>query len=282
MTRTLTSLCLLLALWHVPAAAQSRPLVTEDAETVPAGSILLEAGFDVDRGRTYPVSGLTGNLTRIGTLGISIGVSSIAEIQLDGGFMNRLSITSQNPNAPLADMLDLTGTSTSDFEDLRIGAKVRFVQETATRPSLAVRFSTKLPNAGNESGLGMDTQDFHFGIAVAKTVESIRVVGNAGFAILPDAVRGDRQNDVLEYGASVARAVRPGVEVVGELNGRINTRSGEAIAGTESRSLMRLGARATRGPVRVDGAFVLGITEFDPSWGFTAGVTWVFRAFQVP
>jgi hypothetical protein len=45
---------------------------------------------------------------------------------------------------------------------------------------------------------------------------------------------------------------------------------------------MRLGARATRGPVRVDGAFVLGITEFDPSWGFSAGVTWVFRAFQVP
>jgi hypothetical protein len=33
--------------------------------------------------------------------------------------------------------------------------------------------------------------------------------------------------------------------------------------------------------VRVDGALLLGVTERDPSWGFTAGVTWVFRAFEV-
>jgi hypothetical protein len=81
---------------------------------------------------------------------------------------------------------------------------------------------------------------------------------------------------------SVARAVRPGVELVGELNGRRNTRAGEAIVGTESRSVMRLGARATRGPVRLDGGLLLGITEFDPSWGFTTGVTWVFHGFNVP
>jgi hypothetical protein len=264
------------------AAAQSRPLVTEDAETVPAGNILLEAGFDFDRGRTYPVSGLKGNLTRIGTFGLSFGVSSIAEIQLDGGFRNRLSITERNADAPLADLLDVPEESTSDFEDLRVGAKIRLASETASRPSIAVRFSTKLPNASNESGLGMDTTDFHFGLAFAKTVDSIRVVGNGGFAILADPVRGDRQNDVLEYGLSVARAVRPAVEVVGEINGRINTRAGEAIVGTESRSVLRLGARATRGPVRIDGALVLGITEFDPSWGISTGVTWVFRGFTVP
>jgi len=265
-----------------PASAQSRPLVTEDAETVPAGNILLEAGFDFDHGRPYPVSGLKGNLTRIGTFGLSFGVSSIAEIQLDGGFRNRLSITERDASAPLAGLLDVPEESTSDFEDLRVGAKIRLASETASRPSIAVRFSTKLPNAGNESGLGMDTTDFHFGLAFAKTVNSIRVVGNGGFAILPDPVRGDRQNDVLEYGLSVARAVRPAVEVIGEINGRINTRSGEAITGTESRSVLRLGARATHGPVRVDGAFALGITEFDPSWGFSTGITWVFRGFTVP
>lgn len=273
---------LVLVLWAGPAAAQSRPLVTEDAETVPAGNVLLEAGFDFERGRTYPLSGLTGNLSRIGTLGISLGVSSIAEVQIDGGFRNRLSIMSRNPDAPFAHMLEVPGESTSDFEDVRIGTKIRFAAETASRPSMAVRFSTRLPNAGNESGLGLDTTDFHFGFALAKTVESIRFVGNFGFAILSDPQRGDRQNDVLEYGGSVARAVRPGVELVGELNGRINTRSGEAILGTESRSLLRLGARATHGAVRVDGGFTLGITEHDPSWGFTTGVTWVFRGFDVP
>ena len=265
-----------------PALAQSRPLATEDPETVPAGNILFEAGFDVSRSAVFPVSGLTGTFTRIGTFGFSFGISSIAEIQLDGGLRNRLSIATRDPNAPLASMLEVPADTTSDVEDGRIGAKVRFASETASRPAMAVRFSTKLPNAGNESGLGLDTTDFHFGFALGKTVRSVRTVANLGFAILPDPVRGDRQNDVLEFGLSVARAVRPGVEFVGELNGRKNTRSGQTITGTESRGVVRVGTRATRGPVRVDGALMLGITEFDPSWGISAGLTWVFKAFDVP
>jgi hypothetical protein len=261
--------------------AQSRPLVTEDPETVPAGYVLLEAGFDFEHGAVFPASGLTGNLARIGTFGLSFGVSPIAEIQFDGGLRNRLNITTTDPLAPLASMLTLTGTSTSDVEDLRIGAKVRFAAETATRPAMAVRFSTRLPNAGNESGLGLDTTDFHFGFAIAKTVQSVRVAANLGFGILPDPVRGDRQNDVIEYGGSVARAVRPDVEVVGELNGRLNTRSGTPPIGTDSLAVMRLGSRITHGPVRVDGALLLGVTERDPSWGISAGVTWVFKGFTV-
>lgn len=264
-----------------PASAQSRPLVTEDPETVPAGNILLEAGLDFAHDAVYPASGLTGNLWRIGTFGISFGVSSIAEIQLDGGFRNQLGIRLKEP-APLSNMLDLKNPlSTSDVEDGTIGAKIRFASETATRPAVAVRFFTRLPNASNESGLGMDTTDFHFGIAIGKTVQSVRVVGNFGFGILPDPVRGDRQNDVLDYGVSVARAVRPGVEVVGELNGRQNTRNGEPPIGTESRAVMRMGSRFTRGAVRIDGALLVGVTDRDPTWGFTTGVTWVFKAFTV-
>ena len=265
-----------------PALAQSRPLVTEDPETVPAGNLLLEAGIDHARDAVYPVSGLRGNLWRLGTFGLSIGVSSIAEVQIDGGLMNRLTIVEDDPLAPLASMLDVTGDSTQDIEDLSIGAKVRFVQESANRPAVAIRFWTRLPNAGNESGLGLDTTDFHFGLAIGKTVQSVRVVGNLGFGILADPVRGDRQNDVLDYGFSVARAVRQGVELVGEINGRHNTRSGTPPIGTDSLSTMRVGARFTQGPVRVDGALTIGVTERDPSWGFSTGMTWVFRGFNVP
>jgi len=271
----------LTALGANPAWAQSRPLTTEDPETVPSGNILLEAGVDYGHSTFYPASGLRGNLRRLGTFGLSFGVSPIAEIQVDGGLRNTLSITESLP-APLDSMLDLAGnTTTSDVEDLAIGAKVRFVSETETRPAIAVRFWTRLPNAGNESGLGLDTTDFHFGLAIGKTTRSIRVVGNFGFGILPDPVRGDRQNDVIDYGVSVARAVQPGVELVGELNGRLNTRNGEPPIGTESRSMMKVGSRFTRGPVRLDGAFAIGLTDRDPSWGLTAGVTWVFKAFDV-
>jgi len=280
-TLVLTITLLTLAVSARMASAQSRPLVTEDPETVPAGNILFEAGLDHAHSAIYPASGLKGNLWRVGTLGFSFGVSSIAEIQIDGGIRDRLAIVSQTP-APLSNMLDVTGDSTSDIEDAMIGAKVRFRQETATRPSIAIRFATKLPNASNETGLGLDTTDFHFGVLVGKTVQSVRVVGNFGFAILADATRGDRQNDVIDYGMSVARAVRPGVEVVGELNGRLNTRSGTPPVGTDSLAAMRLGSRFTRGPVRLDGALIVGVTERDPTWGFTAGMTWVFKGFNVP
>jgi len=264
-----------------PAFAQSRPLVTEDPETVPAGHILFEAGMDYAQDVYYPASGLRGNLFKLPTFGLSFGVSSIAEIQIDGGLINRLKITSRDPHAPLASMLTVTDETTTDVEDAKIGTKVRFLSETAGRPAMAIRFWTRLPNAGNESGLGMDTTDFHFGLAIAKTVQSIRVAGNFGLGILPDPVRGDRQNDVLDYGASVARAVATGVEIVGEINGRLNTRSGVPPIGTESRSMMRVGPRFTHGAVRGDGALIVGITERDPTGGFTVGLTWVFKAFTV-
>ena len=266
-----------------PAAAQQRPLVTEDPEVIGAGLVLLEGGFEISRDILYPASGLQGNLLRLPTLGVSLGISSIAELQIDGGIYNRLSIARSGVGpAPLADQLDVTGSTTTDVEDIVIATKIRILGETASRPAFGVRFATKLPNASNESGLGLDTTDFHAQVLVGKTVQSIRVVGNVGLGILGDPTRGDNQNDVLLYGVSVARAVREGLEVVGELNGRATTRSGTAPAGTESRSTLRVGGRLTRGTVRLDAGVLLGITSRDPGFGFTAGATWVFRGFTVP
>jgi hypothetical protein len=266
-----------------PAAAQQRPLVTEDPEVIGAGLVLLEGGFDVSYDILFPASGLQGNLLRVPTLGVSLGISSIAELQIDGGIRNRLSIKHTGVGAaPLANELDVTGSSTSDVEDIVLATKIRILGETASRPAFGVRFATKLPNASNESGLGLDTTDFHAQLLVGKTVQSIRVVGNVGLGILGDPTRGGNQNDVLLYGVSVARAVREGMEVVGELNGRATTRSGTAPAGTESRSTARIGGRLTRGTVRLDAGILLGLTSRDPGFGFTAGATWVFKGFTVP
>lgn len=278
--RYVTAAALLCFAIAVPARAQQRPLVTEDPETVGAGNVLLEGGFDYQHGVTYPASGLEGNLVRP-TFGVSFGISSIAELQIDGGPYNHLAITSTLP-APLADQLTVTGTTTHDVDDIVVGTKIRVLSEQPGRPSVGVRFATRLPNASNESGLGLDTTDFHFDALVAKTVQSIRFVGNIGLGILGDPTRGDNQNDVMDIGISVARAVRQGVEVVGEVNGRVNTRGGTPPAGTESRGIMRIGGRITRGTVRVDAGLLLGITSYDPGFGFTAGATWVFKGFTIP
>lgn len=278
---TRTWLCVVVAMLAAgPADAQQRPLVTEDPETIGSGLVLLEGGVDVQREIFYPVSGLTGNLLRLPALGVSFGVSSIAEIQIDGAF-SRLTVTDRDAG-PLSSLLDFTGDRTSDVEGIVIGTKIRLMSETTGRPAVGVRLATKLPTASNEAGLGLDTTDFFASLLVGKTVQSIRVVGNAGLGILTDPVEGHRQNDVLTYGLSLARAVAEGVEVVGEINGYANMRDRDTPPGTESRSTMRLGGRLTRGTVRVDGGLILGLTSRDPSVGFTVGLTWVFRGFTIP
>jgi hypothetical protein len=271
----------LIATLAAPAAAQQRPLVTEDPEPIGAGRVLIESGFDFSVDQQYPVSGLEGNLWRAPLLGVSFGLSAIAELQFDGGFYNRLAIGERQP-APLSRLLTATGSTTSDVEDIVVATKVRFLAESARHPSFALRFATKLPNAGNESGLGLDTTDFYMTLLAAKTVQSIRVVGNVGFGILGDATVGDRQNDVLAYGLSFARAMSDRAELVGELNGRASTRSGGPLPGTESRGRLLLGGRYTRGSVRLDGSMFFGLTTVDPTIGFGAGFTYVFNAFEIP
>jgi len=275
----LAGLVLLLAAGR--ANAQQRPLLTEDPETIGAGRVLLEGGIEYDNDAVYPVSGLRGNLLRLPLIGLSIGISSIAEIQIDQASFSRLSITSRR-RAPLSDLVTATGSSTTDADDLIIGTKVRIAGETSSRPAFAFRFATKLPNAGNESGLGLDTTDF-FAVAIAgKTVESVRLVGNIGLGILSDPTNGNRQNDVLLYGVSFARALTNAAEIVGEVTGRANTRAAGPLPGTESRSIIRMGLRYTYGGWRADGALLLGATNNDPGIGVTAGFTYVFTAFQVP
>ncbi|HXG55282.1 MAG TPA: transporter [Vicinamibacterales bacterium] len=261
--------------------AQQRPLVTEDPETIGSGNILVEVGFDQLRHIEFPVAGLAGNLLRLPTFGVSFGISSIAEIQIDGGFYNRLNVT-RRYSGPLSSMLDFSGDTTTDVEDVVVATKVRVVSEKERRPAIGVRFATKLPNASNESGLGLDTTDFYAGVLVGKTVQSVRFVGNVGLAILGDPTRGDRQNDTLNCNLSIARAVAQGVEVVGEADLRIHTREASAPPGTGARGALRGGARFTRGPVRLDGGLSFGLSEQDAKFGVTAGLTWVFRAFTIP
>lgn len=270
-----------LVLLPLSASAQQRPLLTEDPETIGAGRILTEFGFDYGKDVSYPASGLEGNLLRLPVVGVSVGVSSIAEVQIDGGFYNRLSITERNV-APLSDMVTATGDSTSSVEDWSIGMKIRLLSETGRRPAFGFRFATKLPNASNESGLGLDTTDFFASVLAAKTVQSIRTVANIGVGILGDPTRGDRQNDVLTYGFSMARALTQAAEIVGEINGLIDTAEGAAPPGTGSRGQVRVGARYTVGGWRGDAAILLGVTSRDPSIGFAAGFTYVFNAFTIP
>jgi hypothetical protein len=263
------------------ASAQQRPLATEDPETIGAGRMLVEAGFDYLDDAFYPASGLSGNLLSVPTFGVSVGVSSIAEVQIDGGFWSRLTI-SRRRAAPLSGIVTALGDTTSTLDDPVVATKIRLVSESSRRPATGIRFGARLPFASRESGLGLGTTDFFASVLLAKTIQSVRVVGNAGVVVLSDPIVGGTHDNALAYGLSFARALTNAAEVIGEINGRLNTDDDRTAVAADSRGNFRLGARYTMGMLRLDAGLIVGLTARDPGFGFTGGFTYVFNAFQVP
>ena len=64
--------------------AQQRPLITEDVDIIPPGTIRIETGIDFLQGAKFPATGLTGDLTRVGVIGVNIGFAPNVEFQKIG------------------------------------------------------------------------------------------------------------------------------------------------------------------------------------------------------
>src|SRR5205809_6213797 len=77
------------------ATAQQRPLITEDVDIIPPGSMRLEVGIDFVQRARFSVSGLSGDLTRAGVIGVNIGLAPNVEFQIEGVAQNYLSINSR-------------------------------------------------------------------------------------------------------------------------------------------------------------------------------------------
>ena len=65
-----------------------------------------------------------------------------------------------------------------------MATKIRIASETDTRPAFGVRMGAKLPTADPDKGIGLGTTDFFVSALVAKTVRSVRTVGNVGLFVL--------------------------------------------------------------------------------------------------
>lgn len=253
------------------AIAQQRPLLTQDPEVIGDGRLLVESGVETGTNIWYPVSGLTGDRVAW-PIGVSLGLGTVTELQIDGGYQ-WLAIDRRD-FAPL-DFRVASGARTSDVIDVTLAMKVRVFGEAARRPAVGVRFATELPNASNESGLGLDTLNFVGTLLVGKTVGAVRVVGNAGVALLSDVLQGSLQEDAFVGGVSVAYALRPSVDLVGELSGRQVLFADRPPVGAEPRGQVRGAVRYTRGAWRGDAGLILGTTRQDPDVGLTIGLTWV-------
>jgi hypothetical protein len=258
------------------AHAQQRPLLTEDVDIIPPGSIRIEAGIDFMQGAKYSVSGLRGDLTRVGVIGVSFGMGPNVEFQIEGVAQNYLSINSRGPSAiPLE--LAPGANSTNDTGDFTLSAKFKLRNETRRGPSLGFRFGVQLPNSNEARGIGINQTNAYGSILIGKKFGQdgrFNTFGNLGLAILTAPTELFTQNDVVTYGVAGIFRVNKQFSIAGEVNGRANTRPGNGPLGTESQAEARLGMQIRASGLRFDFAGIKGLTSFTPNSGFTVGVTY--------
>jgi hypothetical protein len=263
----------------VVALGQQRPLITDDIDITPQGAFELGVGVDFYQNAKFPLSGIKGDLTRVGDIRLKTGIASNVELQIEGTLQNFLAINSQGPSAiPLS----ITGNSSNDFDDFTISAKVKLFNETKNLPAVGLKFGFQMPNTDQAKGIGTNQINIFSKIIVQKRFGKkagrtplANVYGNLGLGIMNAPLANFTQNDVLLYGLAGIFRVNNRINVVSEVNGRLNTRSGLVPIGTESVGQFRVGTQIKASGLRFDTAALFGITKNSPRTGIIFGVTYV-------
>jgi hypothetical protein len=257
---------------------QQRPLLTEDVDIVKPGNIRVQVGFELDQKQRFGLSGLSGDVTHIGDVGIYFGMSPNVQFEVTGTVRNYLNIESRGPSAiPLS-----VGArnSTHDVGDFTLAAKFKLMNEEGRLPSVGFRFGVTLPNTDQAKGIGTNTTNAFGMVLVGKHFLNDRVntFGNIGVGILTNPLVGTAQNDVILYGAAAVIKINDRFNAVAEVNGRRSTRT--PFPGTESLGEARIGFQLNAAGLRWDSAFIKGYTPFSPKYGITLGVSSDFAAFK--
>ena len=253
---------------------QERPFRTDDAEILKTGRVRIGLGVEFLQDQRYSLSGLRGDLIRLGVSSIHIGVGEYAEFQLSGVAQDILSVSDRTePVIPPT----FSGDSTNDFGDLILGTKLKLFGEKGRRPAVAFKFAVELPNAKHDSGLGTNETEFYSSLLFKKHFGGAQLLGDVGFAILGSPVLQGRQADPLTYGIAAIVPVYRSLDFVAEINGRQGP-SGRV--GNENKSRVRAGIRFSTGKIRWDVAGMAGLMDFDPKSGIIFGFTYEFQAFK--
>jgi hypothetical protein len=267
----------LFALLVFPARAQQRPLITEDVDIVAPGAVRIEFGFDFVQGKQFPLSGLEGDLSRIGVVSLTMGLAPNVEVEMGGVVHNALSINRRFQ--PSAIPLDLSNpNSTNDVGDFFVATKIKLRNESRRLPAIGTRFGVQLPNSNQARGIGVNQTNYFSTLLATKNFGRLKVTANVGLGIFTAPVDLFTQNDVLLYGLSAAYRVNERVTLLGEVNGRANTRR-NVPRGTESDNEARFGARFRAAGLMWDFAGITGFARQSPHSGVTFGVTYEGQVF---
>lgn len=269
----------LLVLLAMFAFGQQRPLITEDVEIVKPGSVRFDFGFDFLQDKNYMLSGLNGDLSRLGVVNLTIGLAPNVEFETGGVIRNFLSINRQFRPSEVPLRLSVATNSTHDTGDFYLATKIKLRRESGRLPAVGFRFGAELPNSNQTRGIGLNQTNFFATVLAGKSYGRARVYGNLGLGILTAPLDRFTQNDVLLYGLAATYQFNERLTLVGEVNGRYSTRKNAPI-GTESDGAARFGARIRAAGLLWDVAGIRGLHRNSERSGVTFGVSYEANLFQ--
>ncbi|MBP6004145.1 MAG: hypothetical protein KA746_11985 [Pyrinomonadaceae bacterium] len=277
---------LVIAAACISAAAQQRPLLTDDIDITTPGAMEISAGVEFFQNAKFPLSGIKGDLSRVGDIRIKTGFAANVELQIEGTLQNFVAINSQTPSAiPLT----VSGNSTNDFDDFTVSAKVKLRNETKHLPAIGLKFGFQMPNTDQAKGIGTNQINIFSKVILQKKFGSFfnktprfNLYGNVGLGIMTAPLASFTQNDVFLYGLAGIYRVNKRINLVTEINGRANTRKGAAPLGTESVGQFRVGTQIRASSLRFDTAAVFGLTRYSPRSGVVFGVTYTTPVILAP
>jgi hypothetical protein len=244
----------------LPAAAQTRPLLTEQATTAPAGTMVFELGADAIGDEP---NFLTGNpRDRLDLPVLRLVYSPSGNVEIDLEWVARVIARADQ------DFGDV-----SDWGDVSLRAKVRFAGGDEGRPAFGARFAVTLPQTSYGNGLGPNTLRFSAQLLYTQPLGRLLLHANAGLALYDEAQRPHEQRDFLAYGVAGEYPLATAWRVVAEVAGL----AGNGRPGADERAEARGGLRFGSGRLQLDAAVRRGLTEADGTWGVTAGLSWRIR-----
>jgi hypothetical protein len=261
MKRHAAAALVLISLAGASARAQTRPLLTEEATTAVARTLVVEVGQDFMHDElNYQTDH---RRDRLDGPTLRFVYSPADNVEMDLEWVSRVSAFGDPDRGQV-----------SDWGDVSLRAKLRLVEGRAGAPTIAARFGMTLPQTTYLSSLGPNTIRMSAQMLLSQPLGGgLTLHVNAGLALQDEVLRPHEQRDFLAYGLALEWPVGRGVALLGELAGL----RGKGMSGVDAHTEMRLGARLGTGRVRWDAALRRGFAHADGTWGATAGLTWTRR-----
>jgi hypothetical protein len=250
----------LVAVAPLSALAQTRPLLTENAQAVPAGTLVVETGIDFMGSEPNFMTDRSRDRLNGPAIRVVYSPADTVEFDLEWvAFVNAID--------------DEDFGDATDYGDVSLRAKLGLVRSASESFVLATRFGVTLPQTSAERGLGPNTLRTSTDLLLSWRASSWMLHANAGLAIQDQVGGASAQCDFLAYGLAVEKSLSTRVTLVGELAGFL----GNGKPGTDARSETRFGIRLDLGGMRLDAAARRGLAHADGKWGATVGATWSAR-----